>query len=68
MDDPFPDELAPALAEPSSAAKDEHDREEQARQDELYAETAAVLGDWLTARGYAAWQRDQDEQHQAAEN
>jgi hypothetical protein len=47
-------ELACALADLSSAAKDEHEREEQDEQ----AQAFAALGDHLTARGYAAWQRE----------
>jgi hypothetical protein len=68
MDEPFPAEVAPALAELTAAAKDEHDREEQARQDELQAAVLEMLGDNLTARGYAAWRRDHDEPEQAAQN
>lgn len=61
MDDSVPAELAPALAEPSGAAKDEYERDEQASQDELYAAISEMLGDHLTARGYAAWLRSEEE-------
>lgn len=63
MDDPFPADLAPALAEPSGAAKDEHER---ARQDEQ-AQLIEAMGDLLTSAGYARWRRDH-EQQQAAQN
>jgi hypothetical protein len=54
MADSSPDALASVLADLSSAVKDEH---EQASQDERDA-AFEVLGDHLTASGYAAWQRE----------
>jgi hypothetical protein len=64
MDDPFPDELAHALAEPSGAAKDEHD---QASQDEQ-AQFIEAMGDLITSAGFARWRREPAEQQQAAQN
>ena len=47
-----------ALADLTSAAKDEHEREEQDERDAAFD----VLGDVLTSRGYTAWRRHHDEQ------
>jgi hypothetical protein len=54
MDGSSPDALASVLADLSSAAKDEHEQASQDEQDAAFE----VLGDHLTANGYAAWQRE----------